>query len=92
VAHQIEVKLKSFSDDEHHKVQNFVEDLWRSLEQSGWVSQEDFDHRINPGAVFRFSFPARQSHEARTLVDRTVRQHFMEPFVTVTHLKKAEHG
>lgn len=92
MAHKIEVRLGSFADDEHHKVRNFVEDLWRLLEQRGWVERENFDHRINPGAVFHFSFPARQSHQAVMLVERTVREHFMGSLVSITHLKLAANG
>lgn len=89
MAHKIEIRLWDFSEDDHHKVRNFVEDVWREIELRGWAEWENFDHRINPGARFHFSFPSRQSHDAVSLIDRLIRKHFMDRLATFEHMKSA---
>jgi hypothetical protein len=89
MAHRIDISLGQFSEDEHHKVRNFIEDVWANVCRSGWAEMESFDHRIKPGASFHFSFPARQSHDAVKLIDGLVSAHFMERFATIAHAKKA---
>jgi len=92
MAHQIEIKLEHFDENDHHRVRNFVEDVWRQASDAGWAEFENFDHRIKPGAAFRFSFPARQSSRALAMVERAVGDHMMETSVTTTHLKGKAHG
>ncbi len=92
MAHRIEIALESFSEDQHRKVRNFIEDVWFNLSQRGWAEMENFDRRIKPGAKFMFSFPARDSHQATTLISRLVREHFMESLTTVTHAKEKADG
>jgi hypothetical protein len=90
MAHRIEIRLRAFSDDEHHKVRNFIEDVWLEVCRRGWAEPQDFDHRVVPGAHFHFAFPARRSHEAVTLVERLIASNFMVRLATFTHEKRAE--
>jgi hypothetical protein len=89
MAHRIEIQLGAFSADEHHKVRNFVEDLWLQMSRRGWAEPQNFDQSVKPGARFEFSFPARASHEATTLTEALVDVHFMRGLATVTHQKRA---
>jgi hypothetical protein len=88
MAREIEIQLGPFSEGEHLKVHNFVEDVWRETEKRGWAEHENFDHRVNPGAKVQFKIPARASHEVATLVEKLAKQHFMQGTATVTHRKR----
>jgi hypothetical protein len=89
MAHRIDIQLGDFSEDEHHKVRNFVEAVWQELSKHGWVDLENFDRRIKPGATFHVSVPARASHDAVKLVEAAARKHFVTGLVQVSHSKKA---
>jgi hypothetical protein len=89
MAHRIDIRLGDFTEDEHHKVRNFIEALWLEISNRGWAEMQNFDHRVNPEATFHFVFPARDSHEASNLVRRLAQQHFMTTLIEVTHAKKA---
>jgi len=89
MAHRIDIRLGDFDEDAHHKVRNFIEDVWLGLEQRSWSEWQDFDRRVNPGAVFSFEFPARASHDVVTFVQDKIARHFMQAIVTFDHMKRA---
>lgn len=90
MAHEIEIKLESFTADEHHMIRNFLEDLWVELGDAGWAASDDldalFDHRVKPGARFSFRVTTRRkTRDALALVDQVVARHMMGLFTSVTH-------
>jgi hypothetical protein len=88
MAHEIEIKLESFTPDEHHKIRNFLEALWVELERAGWAKWENFDQRVNPGARFTFQVTTRRKlRDAMALVDGVIVRHMMGLFTDVTTRK-----
>jgi len=92
MAHEVEIRLESFTDDEHHKIRNFLEALWVKLGDAGWASWDNFDdlfdRRVKPGARFSFQVTTRRKlRDALALVDRVIVSHMMGLFTTVTHRK-----
>ena len=90
MAHEVSVQLEAFTDDEHHKIRNFLDALWAAVCDSGWASWGDldatFNGRVKPGAVFSFRVTTRRKlRDALALVDRTIASHMMALFTTVTH-------
>ncbi len=96
MAHEVSITLGSFTDDDHHKIRNFLEALCVKLGDAGWASWDDFDslfnYRVKPGAIFSFRVTTRRKlRDALALVEQTITSHLMGPFTTVSH-KKVEDG
>lgn len=96
MAHEVSIKLESFTDDDRHKIRNFLEDLWLKLGDAGWASWDDFDslfnYRVKPGAIFSFQVTTRRKlRDALALVEQTIVSHMMGLFTTVSH-RKVEDG
>jgi hypothetical protein len=96
MAHEIEIRLESFTADEHHKIRNFLEALWLALGDEGWATWDDFDalfnQRVKPGARFTFEVTTkRKLRSALELVDRVIVSHMMGLYTVVSH-RKVEDG
>lgn len=89
MAHRIDIRLGDFPVSDRHQTRNFLEDVWLGLERRGWSQWQNFDHRVNPGAIFSFEFPARESHQAVTLVQDKIVRHYMQTIATFEHVKRA---
>lgn len=86
MAQEIEIKLESFADDEHHMVRNFLETLWVELQHAGYAEWAEFDGRVKPGARFSFQVTTRRKlRDALALVDAVIVAQNMGLLTSVTH-------
>ena len=91
--HAIEIEVDPPPPEDEHRRRNFVEDVWVKAWENGWVENLDFlNRRSDQMWTFSFLFPARQSHQALTLVESLIRSHFMDGVATFRHSKKAHRG
>lgn len=95
--HRIDIKVRppaADAFDDQHKFRNFVEAVYVQAWSKGWVAdaacREFLNRNMRDMWAFSFDFPARQSHEATTLVSKLVEDHFMTAHVEVQHFKKVK--
>lgn len=93
MAHRFDIRfLRPIAEEEVHQVRNFIEDVCSRAAREGWADLAQLDQRVNEMEDFVLTIPARQSHEARKMLDALIAAHFMEHFVRVTHLKVGGDG